>query len=1250
MSNHRFLGMSAVAAIGAAALATISSSIYAGQEWGVSTSGATALGSFTRGNSNANAPVTGTYSRSTVAVGIDFTLGTKNYNANTALLNYAGIWDPAVPQGTEPSSTDDRFHYSYRESGSVQGVLDVADSNGLLTTSSGPTRPGDPASSLFLWKNGARFNSVSTGYSSGTIPNTISATPNNGQVNGRNYKPDGTAETTQNGQDFVRIGWSDVKFQQAFSVGTSGGSHNKTPTQTGYGLGNGNIGGTNFQRMRASEVIIGGIDASTTRLRNEDVAVIPFNLVASPGTGLAQVTKEEGKWLQATGRLSNGANFNSVTREYGSGTRNQGDNNLGLDASWGGGERDRRSKNASPITGFKDANGNPVTINLGDEMKPELSITGSTITDNNEHRVGPQLRFSDKISGSSGVRATVVAGRMGVGILSGGDSRDTNNGNALVGAETSGGVPLRPLKIRWSNNTADPFTQATAANISSGAYQMWSSAQAVTVAPYANPTANDTGANAYKPINGDVNDQTGTTITNNSVTTVGSQTGQHNIGVHRKFLNNITQSVNSFSTTGTSFTPADFIINGGFMLPQTVAVSKNFDGDTSYGVNPSYNAALAASLNGVGGASYNQTNWANPSNTNGGITNGDTTSAVKYRIYASANNANSTTANKTIDITTRTNLAGDFNGDSVRDYSDTAALALAYASPMKYVNTLAAADPDGFNYNGVAVQTRTAIDGSKPILTQTTNGAAVSITDGLLVLSDFNSNGNVTTDANNGTFAHAAIERADVRYFLYGATVDTLSFTGDNGTVYNGGNVPNAQTRREQGVRLGALKKNAAIDLFNTTLDNLVDTDLLNPTVGKIDGFTQSQANALKFEKRDVNSDGIANFYDAALVDHFDSKNITNIDHQLIARVAYSGFDAANNTGTNKRIYMGTGNSEFINLVDVELNDDTAINAADVTIANAALTGAGTDTWDAGNSYKTGPNTIVFNRTSSTVSHGTGAKLVINGGTVENQGADVFTNGVNSIDVETAAAGTFKVSNGSTTTIANITGTGSTSATGTGSVLNAKFGIKQGAISVTNGAAVNIAANGGATGVTTVNTLTIDSSSKLELHNNDLVVDYGVNASSYTDVVNKVKSGVVLLGGTGNGIASAEVDAQTIGGTMLAVVDNGEIGGAITSLSGFDIANPATTVLVKYTWFGDSNLDGVVDSSDYALVDTGFTSGGTLGGWVFGDYDYSGVVDASDYALIDTGFISQTGALPEPTTLGLLGLGAIGMLRRRRQV
>ncbi len=254
-----------------------------------------------------------------------------------------------------------------------------------------------------------------------------------------------------------------------------------------------------------------------------------------------------------------------------------------------------------------------------------------------------------------------------------------------------------------------------------------------------------------------------------------------------------------------------------------------------------------------------------------------------------------------------------------------------------------------------------------------------------------------------------------------------------------------------------------------------------------------------------------------------------------------------------------------------------------------------------------------------------------------------------------------------------VTGTGSMSVIGTGTT--AVFGtltytgatnISNGRLikedtGIQNGSPLNISAsgvleaplNGSSTKVTSVGALSITGAgSRIELHDNDLISNYGAGPSNYNDIVNHVKSGLVLLGGTGTeGIASAEVDAQTVAGTMLAVVDDGDpnIAGAITELSGFAVPNPTTSTLVKFTWFGDSNLDGVVDGSDYALIDTGFTAGGALGGWVFGDYDYSGVIDGSDYALIDTGFISQTGALPEPTTLGLLGLGAMGMLRRRRQ-
>ncbi|MBC7785414.1 MAG: autotransporter-associated beta strand repeat-containing protein, partial [Burkholderiales bacterium] len=204
---------------------------------------------------------------------------------------------------------------------------------------------------------------------------------------------------------------------------------------------------------------------------------------------------------------------------------------------------------------------------------------------------------------------------------------------------------------------------------------------------------------------------------------------------------------------------------------------------------------------------------------------------------------------------------------------------------------------------------------------------------------------------------------------------------------------------------------------------------------------------------------------------------------------------------------------------------------------------------------------------------------------------------------------------------------------------------------ISNNAILEVAPNGLAPGVSKVKSIAITTdglggyAGRFELHDNDLVIDYTGAASPYTTTLDMVRKGLVLLGGNGKGIGSAEVDAQTLGGTMLAVVDNGAVAGVITALSGY--ANiPGQAVLVKYTWRGDANLDGVVNGSDYALADTGFTGGGT--GWFYGDVNYDGITNGSDYALLDTGFTSQSGTLPEPGAVGILGMAACILARRRR--
>jgi autotransporter-associated beta strand protein len=109
----------------------------------------------------------------------------------------------------------------------------------------------------------------------------------------------------------------------------------------------------------------------------------------------------------------------------------------------------------------------------------------------------------------------------------------------------------------------------------------------------------------------------------------------------------------------------------------------------------------------------------------------------------------------------------------------------------------------------------------------------------------------------------------------------------------------------------------------------------------------------------------------------------------------------------------------------------------------------------------------------------------------------------------------------------------------------------------------------------------------------------------------------------------------------------------------------ASDVLVKYTYYGDANLDGKVDGSDYSLIDAGYASG-ALSGWQHGDFNYDHVIDGSDYSLIDNAFNNQGAAIsssaliasstaqvsptavPEPASIALIGVG-MSLLAARRQ-
>ena len=218
--------------------------------------------------------------------------------------------------------------------------------------------------------------------------------------------------------------------------------------------------------------------------------------------------------------------------------------------------------------------------------------------------------------------------------------------------------------------------------------------------------------------------------------------------------------------------------------------------------------------------------------------------------------------------------------------------------------------------------------------------------------------------------------------------------------------------------------------------------------------------------------------------------------------------------------------------------------------------------------------------------------------------------------------------------------------------------------STSSGPLVQIASG---SGVSTLASLTIVSGSTLDLTNNSLIVHNG-NLSA---LVGEIQQG--YNGGTwsGEGITSSTAAGTRNTALGIELNNNGSGGTLISTFEGQPVTS--SDVLIKYTYFGDANLDGVVNGSDYTLIDNGFNN--TLTGWRNGDFNYDGVVNGDDYTLIDNAFNTQgvsvagmpaeiiasdtaqiedsgasSTAVPEPTSLSMITLCIAALVKRHRRV
>jgi autotransporter-associated beta strand protein len=367
------------------------------------------------------------------------------------------------------------------------------------------------------------------------------------------------------------------------------------------------------------------------------------------------------------------------------------------------------------------------------------------------------------------------------------------------------------------------------------------------------------------------------------------------------------------------------------------------------------------------------------------------------------------------------------------------------------------------------------------------------------------------------------------------------------------------------------------------------------------------------------------------------------------------------------------------------------------TVLNKTLSGTqdftGNVQWQATNINVQG-GLLRFNLSNaSTVSLTAGTNVAVQAGaTLELAGTkSAFTNGTINAPVVTNAANAAVSVTGTNQIVGALTGPTSGplpfgSALGattiaTGANLTAAR-IRQTSLTINGTGRATIASNGGDSGVSVVNTLTLAGgatpTATLDLKDNDLILDYtgsvGTLLSTLTAQIKAARNGIDIsdqANWTGAGLTSSTIRSLnlTFGSDRynLGVVDNAAfselgISSSFTTFSGVPV--DLSSLLVKYTLNGDANLDGFVTADDYTFWVNGYLSNGTRGGWLYGDFDYSGSVTTNDYTLWVNSYLAGGGQLtaslsippiPEPTTwVALLSVGAwalsVGTKKRKAKL
>jgi hypothetical protein len=184
----------------------------------------------------------------------------------------------------------------------------------------------------------------------------------------------------------------------------------------------------------------------------------------------------------------------------------------------------------------------------------------------------------------------------------------------------------------------------------------------------------------------------------------------------------------------------------------------------------------------------------------------------------------------------------------------------------------------------------------------------------------------------------------------------------------------------------------------------------------------------------------------------------------------------------------------------------------------------------------------------------------------------------------------------------------------------------------------------------------VDSSSKIDLTNNDMIVDYTSTspfADIKADIISAYGSGSFTWGGNGITSGNAAGQAESSHITALGYAEASAVFGSFpATFVGETVDN--TTVLVRYVYAGDVDLSGGVDSIDFNILASNFSETGQV--WSDGDMNYDGTVDTIDSNLLTSNYTygDPTAApalgavVPEPATMLSGAMAGVFLARRRR--